>query len=69
MSIPKVFFAMVLIVIFFNSCFHKNITNNHIEGVWESTEETSSIFEGIDKVALRIRKDSSNILISSGFFL
>jgi CubicO group peptidase (beta-lactamase class C family) len=71
MNISKIFFATVLIVIFFNTCFGKNNSfNTDIEGLWISTEETSSLFEPwAQKVALLIRRDGAQIMIAHGFFL
>lgn len=71
MNIPKVFLATALIVISLNSCFNKNtISTTNIEGLWISTEETSSQFgPGANKVALLIRRDSTKILTARGFFL
>ena len=69
MNIPKLFLATALIVISLNSCLNKNTTTN-IEGLWISTEETSSQFgPGAQKVALLIRRDSTKILTARGFFL
>jgi len=71
MNIPKVFLATALIVVSFNTCFNKNISSTtDIEGLWISTEETSSLFEpGADKVALLFSRDSTKILAAHGFFL
>lgn len=69
MNIPKVFLATALIVISLNSCFNKN-TNTNIEGLWKSTEETSSLFEPwADKVALLFSRDSTKTLTARGFFV
>jgi len=71
MNILKLFFATALIVISFNSCFNKNPrSTTNIEGLWISTEKTSSLFEPwAQQVALLIRRDSTETLTARGFFL
>jgi CubicO group peptidase (beta-lactamase class C family) len=65
----KLFLATTLIVIPLNSCINKNITTN-IEGLWISTEETSSLFKPwAEKVALLIGRDGTKILTARGHFL
>ncbi|MEJ2054820.1 MAG: hypothetical protein P8X42_12940 [Calditrichaceae bacterium] len=45
-------------------------STNEIEGLWNSTEETSSLFEPwAQKVALLIKKDSAKIFSARGHFL
>jgi CubicO group peptidase (beta-lactamase class C family) len=67
----KLLLSAVLIVIFISSCFNNStISTTDIEGLWISTEETSSQFApGADKVALQIRRDSTRTLTAHGFFL
>ena len=71
MNMPKLFLATALIVITFTGCFNENtISTSNIEGLWISTEETSSLFEPwAQKVALLIKRDSTKILTVRGHFL
>lgn len=68
MSIPKIFFTLVLIV---NSCSNRNtMFTNNIEGFWISTEETTSQFgQGVQKVALLIKSDGAKKLSVRSFFM
>ena len=61
MNISKLFLTASLIIISFNICFNKNINSTtDIEGLWISTQETSSLFEPwAQQVALLIRRDST----------
>jgi hypothetical protein len=70
MNILKLFLAAALIVISLNSCIHKNTrSTTSIEGLWISTEETSSQFPWAQKVALLIGRDSTKIMTVRGHFL
>ena len=71
MYVLKLFLTTALIVISLNSCFNKvNRSTTNIEGLWISTEETSSLFgPGADKVALLIRRDSTKTLTARASFL
>lgn len=69
MDIPKVIFAVILIVISFSNCSNKDTTSD-IEGLWISTDESSHLFApGAQEVALLIRRDSTEMLTAHGFFL
>lgn len=63
MDIVKLFLAFALIVISSYNCSDKNtIPANSIEGMWISTEETSSNFGVADNAVLFIKKDINNKL-------
>jgi len=70
-NIPKLFLAAALIGISLNSCSIKNtMSTTNLEGLWISTEETSSQFgPGANIVALLIKRDSTKILTARAFFL
>ena len=67
----KLFLATVLMVVSFISCSNNNTeSTTSIEGLWISTEEASSQFgPGADKVALQIKRDSTQTMTARGFFL
>lgn len=71
MSIRNLLFPAALLVISFKTCFSINIVSAaDIEGLWISTEETSSLFEPwAQRVALLIEKDSTQIITARGYFL
>ena len=71
MNKPKLFLTAALIIISFNTCFNKSISSAAgIEGLWISTEETSSLFQPwAEQVALLIERDSTEILTARGFFM
>lgn len=63
MDIVKLLLAFALIVISSYNCSNKNaIPANSIEGMWISTEETSSGFGDANNVVLFIRRDNANNL-------
>jgi len=65
----KVFSALVLTVISFNTCSIKDATTD-IEGLWISNEESSHLFApGAQELALLIRRDSTELLSARGFFI
>lgn len=68
MTIPKLILASALIVISLNGCSNKNTTDN-IEGLWISTEETSSNFGIAENAVLFIKKDSNNKLTARCCFI
>lgn len=67
----KLFLAAFLIIITLNSNSNKNTrSTNNIEGLWISTEETSSQFAPwAQKIALLIKRDSTKIMTVRGHFL
>jgi CubicO group peptidase (beta-lactamase class C family) len=68
-NIPIVFLPAGLIIILLIACSQDDSTAE-IEGLWISTEETSSLFEpGADHAALLIKRDSSGILTARAFFI
>lgn len=70
MDIVKLFLAFALIVISSYNCSNKNtIPANSIQGVWISTEETSSNFGNADNAVLFIKKDSNNKLTARCCFI
>ncbi|HPG41461.1 MAG TPA: serine hydrolase [bacterium] len=69
MNFTKLFLATVLLVVTFTSCVSTNTTPT-IEGLWISTEATTSQFgPGVQKVALLIKRDSTKTLTARALFL
>jgi CubicO group peptidase (beta-lactamase class C family) len=69
MNIPKLFLATILIIISLTSC-SDNSTKTNIEGLWISTEETTTQFgPGVQNVALLISSDNNKIISARSFFM
>jgi len=71
MKIPKLFLLLVLGIIFLGSgCNKRDILTSDIEGLWISTDETSSQFgPGTDNVSMLIKREPNNIFTVRAFFL
>jgi len=60
----------ILLAMFYSARSSKSNSITGIEGLWITTEETSSLFEPwAHKVALHIKKDSTKMLTARGFFI
>jgi len=71
MNILKILLIAVFVAILLNSCFSKSSKSvMDIEGLWISTEETSTKFlSGTQQVVLQIRRDSNEEMAVRGVFL
>ncbi len=64
----KLFLVSLLLMFSLNNCVNENNTND-IEGLWVSTDETSTLFQPwAEKVALLISRDSSGAITACGYF-